>query len=361
VSEETPWEFVKRRRAEGATAEALKVEPFARGLDRADVALLLDEPVLGPSVRPTTEVTVSTADGTPWALVQQLKAEGFPREAIVRELMAQGHPRADVEALLIDEAPDVVPDPPGTDGSGAPAQTLFGLLLLVAGVVALVDGGVSLFSAGLILLGLVPLATAFQADRRAAAPLLAAQRTMVPLAPEDVRARCAVHPQYASIGNCPRCGSFACAMCAPARGFEAGVACMRCQALPEVVAARRKKAARQAAAWLLTAPGMLALLIFFQAAMRTNEVSPLSVLIMVALPSAPFMILSGVQAFVRGGWPTVLSVVPWLGVEVSMGVASQGRAVLQLTLWLIPLGATVIGWMGMRQARRPERPLVAPT
>ncbi|MEW5741556.1 MAG: hypothetical protein AB1938_21745 [Myxococcota bacterium] len=360
MSDETPWEFVKRRRTEGATAEVLKGELFARGLDSADVALLLDEPVLGPGLAPEAEVRAPAAEGTPWALVQKLRAEGFPREAIVRELVAQGHTRADVEALLIDEAPDGAEPPAAGEGSGVPVQLLFGLLLLAAGVVVLLGTGVRALPLVLIGSGIVRVVSALQADRSLVARRAAARRTMVELAPEDPRARCAVHPQYASIGNCPRCGSFGCARCAPARGFEAGLECMKCQGLPEVIAARRRKAARQASAWLMTAPAMLLFLLFTEAAFGASDFSPLRALLVAMVVSLPWLVLSAVQAVVKSGWPTALSVAPWLLVEFSVGVASEGRAALQLTLWLIPLGAAFVGWMGTRHAARPEPPLVAP-
>lgn len=348
---ETPYEFVRRRRGEGASSEALKTELLARGHATDEVALLLG------GERVTTEAASapeSPATGeTLWELVKKLRSEGFPPEAIARELEGKGVSAEDIRALLVDET--VRPVEPADVGGGLPLQLIFGLLLIAAGALLILGGRISLLSIGLVVAGVARAGSSVASERGASALRAEAKRQMATLAADDPRARCAVHHQYASIGSCPRCGSFCCAQCTPARGFAAGNVCMACQLLPDVRAERQRKAARLGALMLLTAPGLLFLLGVLEAAFAKDTPSPLTVLLSVGVVSLPWLVLAGVQAGVRSGWPTLVSVPFWLVVEVML---TRGNAGFEGALWLIPLGATFFGWMNLRQAGRLEEALV---
>ncbi|MDP1826579.1 MAG: hypothetical protein Q8L48_25135 [Archangium sp.] len=85
--------------------------------------------------------------------------------------------------------------------------------------------------------------------------------------------------------------------------------------------------------------------------------APVAVLIALAAGSAPWLVLAAVQANVRSGWPTVLSVVPWLAVELFLLLS---RGFMQAGIWLIPLGVAVWGWVSTRQAARGEPSFISP-
>jgi hypothetical protein len=352
VAEETPYEFVRRRRLEGASTEALNAELVGRGLDGQEIALLLGQGVRAPVLEEE-----KSADGTAWALVKKLRAEGFPPDAIARELESRGHSAGDIKAILADESPREVQDSAPGSGIGiAPVQLIFGVLLILAGVLLILGGRISLLSIGLIAAGVARVGSSLATERGTIALQAEARRQMATLADDDPRARCAVHQAYASIGNCPRCGSFCCAMCTPAKGFGSGNLCMQCQALPDVRAERQQRASRQAALTLLTAPAMLVLFTGLELVLATRIPSALTVVAAVAISSAPWLVLAAVQAKVKSGWPVIISVVPWLTVEVFL---TMGNASLQGGLWLLPLGAAFYGWMSTRQAAQLEEPLVA--
>ena len=180
---------------------------------------------------------------------------------------------------------------------------------------------------------------------------------MATVAADDPRARCAVHQQYDSIGNCPRCGSFCCAMCTPARGFLAGIVCMRCQAIPEVQAERGRKGSRVAALSLFAPPIMLMLLVALEVVAASATVDPLNALSAVGMGSLPFLVFAVVQSKLRSSWPLFVSVAPWLLIEIML---TRGNSTFQGSLWLLPLGAMFYGWVNLRQSRTLEDSLVPP-
>lgn len=351
MAAETPYEFVQRRRGEGASAESLKTELLARGHDADEVALLI-EGERAPASPASAPQLVASGD-TPWELVKKLRSEGFPPDAIARELEGKGVSRDDIKALLVDE--NVRPVEPADAGRGLNVQLIFGLLLILASVVLLLGGRISLLSIGLLISGVARTGSAFGSDRSTTALKAEALRQMAALAADDPRARCAVHQQYASIGSCPRCGSFCCAQCTPTRGFAAGNVCMACQSLPDVRAERQKTAARLGALMLLTAPAVVLLLGVLEAAFAKETPSFLTVLISVGVVSLPWLVLAGVQAGVRGGWPTLISVPFWLIVEV---VLTRGNSSFEGALWLVPLFAAFFGLVNIRRAAKLEEALV---
>lgn len=351
MAEETPYEFVRRRRAEGASADALKTELASRGHGADEVALLLDgqQSSAANSAGPQPDA----AGETPWALVKKLRSEGFPPDEIARELERKGVAPDDIKALLVDES--VRPVEPSDSGGGLPVQFIFGVLLIIAGVLLLLGGRISLLSIGLVVAGVARAGSSFASDRGTTALKTEALRQMATLASDDPRARCAVHQQYASIGSCLRCGSFCCARCTPTRGFAAGNVCMACQVLPEVRAERQRKASRVGALMLLTAPSMLLVMGVLEAAFAKETPSLLTVLVSIGVVSLPWLVLAGVQAGVRSAWPTLTSVPFWLIVEV---VLARGNSGLESALWVVPIGAAFYGWVNIRQAGKLEDALV---
>ncbi len=61
----------------------------------------------------------------------------------------------------------------------------------------------------------------------------------------------------------------------------------------------------------------------------------------------PWFALAAVQARVRSGWPTLLSVVPWLAIELFL---VAGGGFMQAGIWLVPLGVACWGWVSTRRA-----------
>lgn len=351
MAEETHYEFVLRRRSEGASPEVLNTELLGRGLDRDDVALLLGQQVVAP--RDLTTPAASGAEGTPWALVKKLRAEGFPPDAVARELELRGHARDDIKALLADETVRPAEPAAGSVGSGASIQLIFGVLLILSGVLLILGGRISLLSLGLIAAGVARAGSSFAGERSTLALQTEARRQMATLPTDDPRPRCALHQAHASIGSCPRCGSFCCAMCTPARGFAAGKVCMACQAIPDVQAQRQQKASRQAALTLLTAPVMLVFFAGLELLFLSTTPDLPTTLVVVGVACSPWLLLAAVQAKVRSGWPVLVSAVPWL-----LGEFLLNMGTIQGGLWLVPLGAAFYGWMSTRQAARLEEALV---
>jgi hypothetical protein len=351
VDAETPYEFVRRRRAEGASEEVLKSELVARGHASDEVALLLGGERLSAGVMSPTE-PAPTGD-TPWEVVKKLRSEGFPPDAIARELEGKGVSRDDIKALLVDES--VRPIEPADAGRGLNVQLIFGLLLIIAGGVLLLGGRISLLSIGLLVSGVARTGSSFATERSTTALKAEALRQMAALAADDPRARCAVHQQYASIGSCPRCGSFCCAQCTPTRGFAAGNVCMACQVLPDVRADRQRKASRVGARMLLTAPALLLVMTVLETAFAKAAPSGFVVLVSVGLMSLPWLVLAGVQSRAQGGWPILISVPFWLLIEVAF---TRGNSGFEGALWLLPLGAAFFGWVNIRQAAKLEEALV---
>jgi hypothetical protein len=234
-------------------------------------------------------------------------------------------------------------------------QLIFGVLLVAAGGLLILGGRISLLSIGLVVSGMARAGSAFASERGTSALKAEARRQMAALAAEDPRARCALHQDFASIGSCPRCGSFCCARCTPARGFAAGNVCMQCQVLPEVQTQRQKSAARQAALILLIPPLVLVFFVGFELSFTTSSPELTLVLATVGIGAAPWLGLAAVQANVRNGWPLVVSVIPWLMVEILL---ARGNAGIQSALWLVPLGAAFYAWANVRQAGQLEEALV---
>jgi hypothetical protein len=284
--------------------------------------------------------------------VKKLRSEGFPPEAIARELELEGVSADDIKALLVDESVRVEP---AEAGRGLNVQLIFGLLLILAGGVLLLGGRISLLSIGLLVAGVARTGSSFASERSTIALKAEALRHMAALPTDDPRARCAVHPQFASIGSCPRCGSFCCAQCTPTRGFAGGNVCMPCQVLPDVRAERQRKAARVGALMLLTAPATVLILGVLEAAFARDTPSALTVLLSVGVVSLPWLVLAGVQFGVRGSWPILISVPFWLVVEV---VLTRGNSGFEGALWLVPLFAAFFGLVNIRRAGELEAALV---
>lgn len=191
---------------------------------------------------------------TPYQWVQRRRAEGASTEELAAQLAARGVGTVEIDRLLDrDVRPSAKADPANDVGSGMVSpQLLLGLLCLVASLTLIMSGWISLWSFALFLAGLTRTITAWSPVRPSAEKQEQARLAL--LDPTETRPRCAVHPAHAAMGTCPRCGSFCCALCAPGRGFRAGSVCMACQSLPEVRALRLTRASRGAAITLLMAP-----------------------------------------------------------------------------------------------------------
>lgn len=288
---------------------------------------------------------------TSYAWVQQRRKEGASVEELAAELAARGLDAVEIDRLLDRDVRPRAEARPGTNPGWTMAspQLLLGILLLIGGVLLLPSGWI-LRASLLIILGAGRIATAWSIERPSSTQQDEARHQML-LVQDDMQPRCALHPAHAAMGTCPRCGSYCCALCTPGRGFAAGRVCMKCQALPEVEATRRGGASRGAAVALLSGPATIVLIVAIERVLSAARPAPGAVLVALAAGSAPWLVLAAVQANVRSGWPTVLSVVPWLAVELFLLLS---RGFMQAGIWLIPLGVAVWGWVSTRQAARGE-------
>lgn len=290
---------------------------------------------------------------TPYEWAQRRRSEGASVEALAQELAAAGLGPVEIDRLLdrdVRPSPAEQPDPVGGGGMASP-QLLLGIFLLIGGLILLVSGWVSWRALLLLVAGAARIATARGVARPSSAKQEEARLAMIQRALDDSQQRCAVHPEYAAMGTCPRCGSFCCALCTPGRGFGGGRVCMQCQALPEVQSARRRSASRGAALTLLSGPAMIVVLLALERVVFASSLAPMRALVALLVVSAPWLLLAALQANARSGWPAVVSVVPWLAVE---GALLVGSGLMPAMLWLLPLGVTFYGWESTRQAARGE-------
>lgn len=310
MSDESPWEYVQRRRREGAKHEALRQELLARGLEFTDVQILLDR---------TPAQTVTPETGTPqgasesaWSVLQRMRAEGFSQPQIEAELARQGHDRSDIDALFADDPMRVAPGRRAPDPTVSTVDVIgivFGLALITVGVVVLLSGRIGVFSFMLIVSGVTRIANAARAQQGSLPEATLAQ-TLRPLADEDPRARCQRHPSFASIGTCPRCGTFCCARCVTKAGLRADHPCLACQRLPTRVEDQLRQLRKRTALRLLIGPALLAL-IFTRDLDQSSQQHWLGVANAVAIASAPWLALAALQALTSTFWPTWLSVGLW--------------------------------------------------
>ena len=213
---------------------------------------------------------------TPYAVAKRMRAEGHPRARIVEQLKAIGLDDSDVDVLLRDHPPEARPAGETSDGE----------MLLKVG--ALVVGGP-------ILGGLVVAALS-----EAAQPQLATAPQQ-PLAPDDPSARCALHPELASLANCPRCGAFTCRQCAPKPGQPV---CVSCQRSPITRDLRITRAMRWMAVWMFCVAGTALLL----AVTHLEAGLPLlQTAIGFGISGGPFLAIGLIQLKVRNLWPCVLA------------------------------------------------------
>ncbi|MHB8879654.1 MAG: hypothetical protein ACYC8T_38690 [Myxococcaceae bacterium] len=256
---------------------------------------------------------------TPWALFKRLRAEGHPRDVIVERLKELGLSADDIRVLTLE-----VPRP-GPADIGLPGGAV---------VAALVLGGPIL--GGLALAAMTPP----PAPSEPPPPQVA-------LAVSDTSARCPRHPQFASVGVCPRCGSFLCRECAgPGQGQ--GAACVQCQASPAVRDELVKRAGRYVALASLALVGILALVVLLSV---HDVVSPLAAAVGAATFAAPILLLGLLQFAVRSPWPGVLVLLYALILLVSVVVAG-GEMNLLVVLWVLGMGGVAAAVFALIDARR---------
>jgi hypothetical protein len=215
---------------------------------------------------------VSGEPETPWALLKRLRAEGHANGVIVTRLKALGLEDEDVRVLMLEA-------PPAASGLEMPDAVKAAAVL-----------------AGGPLLGGLLIASMQDATlpREAPAP-------QVELDDTDTSARCALHPKLASVGTCPRCGTFVCRECA---GPQLVTGCLKCQATPALRDDRVKAAARNVAVSGLVIAGLLATVMLMVITNLTlRELIGLGVM---TLPPSVFWVL---QLVVRAPWPGIVGVV----------------------------------------------------
>jgi hypothetical protein len=154
----------------------------------------------------------------------------------------------------------------------------------------------------------------------------------VALDASDTSARCATHGELASVGTCPRCGTFVCRECA---GPQLANGCARCQASPALRAQRVRAAARRVA---VAGYAMVALVIVSVLIGLDTAESLRVVLLGTGAIVLPIFAFSTVQLGVRHPWPGIVATLWSLGMLVLLLIAGGGGNVFTCG-WLLCLGA----------------------
>ncbi len=359
---ETPWAFVVRRRAEGTTQERIATALREQGLDADDVALLLRRQSTEAARGDSGPATASRESA--WSVLQRMRAEGFPREAIEAELRDQGHPSGDVTALFADEPMQVAPGrtPVAGASTGGPdaVNIIFGAALVVLGGAILLAGVIGLLPIGLILSGFSRVAVGLQAQRSQAAADAIASDGLRALKTDDPRARCSLHAQYAAIGTCARCGAFCCAGCVTSAGFSTAIPCLSCHRRPEYLA-ERLLVVKQRSAWrLLLGPALLVLIFAIEVAGSDDSRVDLGIAFLTGALSTPWLVLVAIQFVSRRLWPTFLSAFVWLATTAffALLVAHSEGAPLHLGAWLFAAWPATSAWVSKRTLEAPVSALI---
>lgn len=355
MSDESPWEFVQRRRREGAQDEPLRQELLARGVDVADVQLLLSREAAEP-VTPRVTMPSGTAESA-WSVLQRMRAEGFSQPQIEAELASQGHDREDIAALFADDPMRVAPGRRAPDPTAATVDVVaivFGLLLLSAGLLVLLSGRISVLSFMLIVSGITRIANAARAQP-GVLPEASLAHNLRPLADEDPRARCQRHPSFASIGTCPRCGTFCCARCVTKPGLRADQPCLACQRLPAFVEDRLRMLCRSLAPRLLVAPAVLLLLALdFHLPLGPDWIAVLFLV-------APWLMLAVFQRLSSRLWPTWTSVGVWIAttlIFLFVFVSLRRAPTLQWLPWFLGVWPAIAARRAVGKLVEPPAPLI---
>lgn len=250
-------------------------------------------------------------------------------------------------------------------GRRAPDSTVdvigivFGLALITVGVVVLLSGRISVLSFMLIVSGITRIANAAR-EQRSALPEASLAQSLRPLADEDPRARCRRHPTFASIGTCPRCGTFCCARCVSKLGLRADQPCLTCQRLPEHIEEQLRQLRKRTALRLLVAPALLAF-------MFTLDLSPArdpglwGILYVVAIGSAPWLVAAVLQAITSTFWPTWLSVGVWTITTlfvIRIAIENAGANLTPLLPWVFALWPAIAARRAALRIVQPPQPLI---
>ncbi len=152
---------------------------------------------------------------------------------------------------------------------------------------------------------------------------------------------CANHRDYVAELACPRCGTFACKWC-----IRGGL-CVACDQQPAVHEARVKTAAR----WVALVTFVFVGLVIAEAMTALDDdVAVADMLLGSAMLASPFVVLGGVQLFVRAAVPGILA-----GAYALLGIAVMifGRILDPLTLlWAVTFVALYSTVRRLREKRR---------
>jgi hypothetical protein len=212
------------------------------------VSVTSAEPI--PEVDPTT----SAINASLWPLAKRLLLQGSSKRDVEAHLVSQcGLTRADARALLHDVPEDsaLADDPDGDDTSsesGLNLGSLLGVGMIMLGALALlIFRGALPLVLGLVAvtMGAVRLITSFGSwrERPAIDPA-----SLLELDPGIPGTRCGRHPKLASLGVCPRCGTWSCRACAPDPDYPARPcqACARSKPFREERLRQTERATRRA-------------------------------------------------------------------------------------------------------------------
>lgn len=82
MSDESPWQYVQRRRREGAKDDTLRRELLARGVELTELPLLLDRAI----AHEAAPLASTPSSESAWSVLQRMRAEGFSQAQIEADL-----------------------------------------------------------------------------------------------------------------------------------------------------------------------------------------------------------------------------------------------------------------------------------
>lgn len=258
TTEETPYALALRLSSEGGTAEEIRSALAERGLTPDEIVVVL------------------------MALKRQQDDSARAEAAVEHEPVLQSVAQPDMHDQRI-SGPDLT----------------IGLGLIAVGVLLFIATKGHLLAYGAIVSGAARLIASFLRPNRLP--------PQVALAPDDPSPRCADHPDFKSIGTCPRCGAFRCQDCAPAGGFAQAQVCNACNRSSAYLEDKLRVASRRVALALIgPAVGSVVAILVATIWPRTFGGSALDVVLGklplltgLALAAAPFVVLAVVQSAIR--------------------------------------------------------------
>ncbi len=354
----SPWAHVNQRRAEGASDDTIAAELRAKGLEQADIDLLLRSS--GSVSAPVLTSGPSGSGETPWAVVRRMRAEGFGRSAIEEELARRDVAPDDIAALFADDTGERTGEMVDRASSADVASIIFGALLILVAVLIFFAGRFGTLQIVLVLAGVQRIVNGARSRQLSTTLQHWSAAGLQALPPDDPRPRCSAHPTFASLGSCDRCGSFCCAGCIAKSGLSAETPCLACLRRPEVFQQRLTQLARRVSARMLVGPAAMIAIVLLEIPWD-SESGVIALVVASIVGSLPWLVLATMHWFLPGRWAGWAVAVLWTIMTIGwlLLAIAVGTFPLDFFLWLVALWPAVTAFRGRALLDETPRPLIS--